>query len=193
MSIDQMEGMEEMHENWGDMVLGEDVDVYGDPPRLWVEGKDYPGTAFTRSIGDECAEEIGVTADPEILSRELTTDDHVLIVASDGVFEFLTNQEVLGLALASESPVQACELLVKTAFEQWLTYERRTDDITVIVCFLRCNKNPENSSTEGTTKDLLVLAQSAYGAKPIRRGKGRSTNDTLSMTECEMAENAISN
>jgi hypothetical protein len=39
MSIDQMEGKEEMHENWGDMVLGEDVDIHGDPPRLTFMGE----------------------------------------------------------------------------------------------------------------------------------------------------------
>lgn len=26
----------------------------GDPPRLWAPNALYPGTAFTRSIGDSC-------------------------------------------------------------------------------------------------------------------------------------------
>ena len=168
MSIDQMEGLEEMHENWGDMVLGEDVDVHGDPPRVWIEGKNYPGTAFTRSLGDYMAEEIGVTGEPEMLARNLTRNDHILVIASDGIFEFLTNQEVIDLCAASPSPIVACEALVKAAYQQWILYENRTDDITVIVCFLTCS-GKLTDGTAGTTEDLVDLAKSMYGSKPIIR------------------------
>jgi serine/threonine protein phosphatase PrpC len=180
MSIDQMEGHEEMHENWGDMVLGEEVDIHGDPPRVWVEGKDYPGTAFTRSIGDALAEGVGVTAEPEMLARELTCDDHILVIASDGIFEFLTNQEVIDVCVKCETPLQACEKLVKMAYDQWLVYENRTDDISVIVCFLNCTKPPPTDGAEGTTEDLVVLAKSMYGNKPVRK-KPRSKDDNLMM------------
>jgi serine/threonine protein phosphatase PrpC len=178
MSIDQMEGHEEMHENWGDMVMGEEVDIHGDPPRVWMEGKDYPGTAFTRSIGDNLAEDVGVTAEPEMLARELTSNDHILVIASDGIFEFLTNQEVIDVCVGCATPLQACEKLVKMAYDQWLVYENRTDDITVIVCFLDCVKPPPTDGSEGTTEDLVVLAKSIYGNKPVRR-KPRNQNDNL--------------
>lgn len=36
---------------------------------MWSPHGDYPGTAFTRSIGDHVAEECGVIAEPEILER----------------------------------------------------------------------------------------------------------------------------
>lgn len=69
MSMDQIEGVEPKHENWGDLNLGEDIDEGGDPPRIWSPNGDYPGTAFTRSLGDKVAEECGVIAEPEILQR----------------------------------------------------------------------------------------------------------------------------
>lgn len=180
LSIDQMEGVEEIHENWGDMVLGEDVDIHGDPPRVWVEGKDYPGTAFTRSLGDSLAEGIGVTAQPEMLTRELTMNDHILIIASDGIFEFIRNQHAIDLCASCRNPVEACERLVKAAYDQWLTYENRTDDITVIVCFLTTDKLPPTDGSEGTTEDLVILAKSMYGNKPIRKMRGKSDNLTVS-------------
>ena len=176
MSIDQIEGKEEMHENWGDMVLGEDLDIHGDPPRVWVEGKDYPGTAFTRSIGDSLAESIGVTAEPEMLTRIVTSNDHLLVVASDGVFEFLTNQEVIDMCAKCESPIIACEKLVKESYKQWLVHENRTDDITVIVCFLTVEKKPPPESSVGTTEDLVELARSIYGNKPMRKSRGAQDN-----------------
>lgn len=49
--------------------VGDEIDEGGDPPRVWSAHGDYPGTAFTRSIGDRVAEECGVNAEPEILER----------------------------------------------------------------------------------------------------------------------------
>lgn len=167
-SIDQMEGREEVHDNWGDIVLGERVDIEGDPPRVWVQGNDYPGTAFTRSLGDTIAEDIGVMADPEILTKDLTVNDEFLVIASDGIFEFLTNQEVMNICSASMDPIQACEKLTKASYDQWLTHENRTDDITVIVCFLTSAYEPTAEAEIETTKALVATANDVYGSKPLR-------------------------
>lgn len=69
LTMDQLEGIEPIHENWGDLTLGEQIDEGGDPPRIWAPTGSYPGTAFTRSIGDRVAEEFGVVAEPEIIER----------------------------------------------------------------------------------------------------------------------------
>ncbi len=69
LTSDQLEGYEPIHENFGDIVLGEEIDVGGNPPRIWSPTGSYPGTAFTRSIGDSVAEEFGVIAEPEIIVR----------------------------------------------------------------------------------------------------------------------------
>lgn len=94
LSLDQIEGLEPVDEDdeleqddSPEMILGEEIDEGGDPPRIWSPNGDYPGTAFTRSIGDGIAEELGVTAEPEMLARELTRDDKIIVLASDGVFE----------------------------------------------------------------------------------------------------------
>lgn len=41
LTVDQLEGIEEMHENWG-LSLGEEIDESGDPPRIWHPIGDYP-------------------------------------------------------------------------------------------------------------------------------------------------------
>ena len=68
MTADQLDGLKPLHEDWN-CELGEEIDNDGDPPRLWAPDGDYPGTAFTRSIGDRLAEEIGVVAEPEARAR----------------------------------------------------------------------------------------------------------------------------
>ncbi|CAM9468292.1 unnamed protein product, partial [Laminaria digitata] len=47
LTIDQIEGLEPVHENW-DTQLGEELDEIGDPPRVWLSSLDQPGCAFTR-------------------------------------------------------------------------------------------------------------------------------------------------
>jgi serine/threonine protein phosphatase PrpC len=141
-SIDQLKGREPMHDDWGDMVHGEIVNIKGDPPRVWVKGNDFPGSAFTRSIGDRVAENIGVIADPEIETKNLTENDKFLVIASDGVFEFLTNKQVMAIVEKCADPVEACKAVHEAAYEQWEEHENRTDDITVIVCFLSNSFTP---------------------------------------------------
>ena len=93
LTLDQIEGLKNPDvQCWG-TEEGDD----GDPPRLWVPNGMYPGTAFTRSIGDSIAETIGVVANPEIVVLELTTDHPFLVLASDGVFEFLSSQTVVDM------------------------------------------------------------------------------------------------
>ena len=42
--------------------FGVDIDTKGDPPRVWCMDHNYPGTAFSRSLGDTVGEDIGVNA-----------------------------------------------------------------------------------------------------------------------------------
>lgn len=45
---------------------------------------------MTRSIGDKVAKTVGVIDKPEIFNFILEKMDRVIILGSDGVFEFLT-------------------------------------------------------------------------------------------------------
>lgn len=95
LSVDQVEGLKDPEiQVWGD----EETEG-NDPPRLWVQNGMYPGTAFTRSIGDSTAESIGVIAEPEVTLVQITPNHLFFVVASDGVFEFLSSQAVVNMVL----------------------------------------------------------------------------------------------
>lgn len=47
-----------------------------------------------RSMGDKIGRSCGIIAEPEIIKHTLTEEDKFLIVASDGVWDNLNNQEV---------------------------------------------------------------------------------------------------
>ena len=61
---------------------------YG-PLRVW-NNSNVPGLAMTRSMGDWVARSIGVIDKPEIFNFTLEIMDKVLLIGSDGVFEFLS-------------------------------------------------------------------------------------------------------
>lgn len=93
LSVDQVEGLKDPNiQTWGD-----EESHGGDPPRLWLQDAMYPGTAFTRSVGDSTAEKIGVNAVPEVSTVHLTPNHLFFVVASDGVFEFLPSQTVVDM------------------------------------------------------------------------------------------------
>lgn len=129
LSVDQVEGLKDPDiQNWGD-----EETQGGDPPRLWVQDGMYPGTAFTRSLGDCTAEKIGVIAVPEVQTAQLTPNHLFFIIASDGVFEFLSSQAVVDMAARFSDPRDACSAITGESYKLWLDHENRTDDITIIV------------------------------------------------------------
>ncbi|KAM1727229.1 hypothetical protein ACFX12_017898 [Malus domestica] len=129
LTLDQIEGLK----NPDVQCWGTEESDDGDPPRLWVPNGMYPGTAFTRSLGDSIAETIGVVANPEIVVLELTQNNPFFVLASDGVFEFLSSQAVVDMVAKFKDPRDACAAIVAESYKLWLQYETRTDDITVIV------------------------------------------------------------
>lgn len=79
---------------------------------------------------------MGVTAEPEILCKTLNAHDKFIVIASDGVFEFLTSQNVVDIVKKFDDPSEACRALVEEAYNRWLQFEVRTDDITAICIYL---------------------------------------------------------
>lgn len=188
MTMDQIQGIEPPHENWG-LNLGEELDNDGDPPRIWHQSGDYPGTAFTRSIGDYVAEMLGVVADPEVVTKELTDKDRYIIIASDGVWEFLTSQTVADMVANFPDPLEACKAVVAEAYRLWLQYEVRTDDITMIAIYITDENSGSVLSPGGTNRESHKIAHEAVGLKedskkfmtshkeenrPVRRGLSRA-------------------
>ena len=75
----------------------------GSPARVW---HNLRGLAMARSIGDHAAATIGVIAEPEITEYDVHPDDFCLIIASDGVWELLTSQQVAEISWATYQQVQ---------------------------------------------------------------------------------------
>jgi len=192
LSLDQIEGLEPINpdeddDDEGDLELGEELDEGGDPPRVWSPHGEYPGTAFTRSLGDAIAEELGVYAEPEMLTREVTPEDKIIVLASDGVFEFLTNQSVIDICCKFSDPLEACRAVVAESYELWLQYELRTDDITMICIFVDSVQPPTIPTMPNRTGDLndsSVEFEALPPTAPVQEeAPGDDTVDALITTD----------
>ncbi len=109
------------------------------PLRVWLKNEDIPGLAMTRSFGDQVAARVGVNAVPEMSELELTKDDKFMVLASDGIWEFLKNIDVARIIhpfYLKKNAEGAAESLVREAFKRWKKEEDVIDDITCIVIFL---------------------------------------------------------
>ena len=63
-------------------------------PRLWLPDREAPGLLVSRAIGDDLATTVGCTAQPSVRRWRLHPEDEFLVIASDGVWDMLPNEEV---------------------------------------------------------------------------------------------------
>lgn len=97
-----------------------------------------------RSLGDAVAHTAGVISTPEFTTRELNPEsDKFLIVATDGLWEFVDNKETVDMADSHTTPSEAVDSLVKEASLRWMREEQVIDDTTVIVANLFGYKSKE--------------------------------------------------
>ena len=92
-------------ENAGGRVFSmEYEDGYDGPVRVWLADQDIPGLAMSRSLCDTVAHSVGVISTPEVCERTLTDDDRVIVMGSDGLWEFIPSEEVIHLIEDCEQP-----------------------------------------------------------------------------------------
>ena len=137
---DLPEELMRIKENGG--VVDQIQDLYGNklgPNRVFKEGCVYPGLAMSRSLGDFQAKECGVIPTPEIIEYEINPNTKYFVVCSDGVWEFLTNENVRDIGnkyyYNNNDVVGFCNELVNIAVNVWGEREKARDDITVVAVF----------------------------------------------------------
>lgn len=105
--------------------------------RVNIRGREYPGISMTRSLGDLLVKAYGVIAEPVVVEWPRVKGAY-LLAASDGVWEFLENDEVISVISkelkAGKSPAEACKTLLKVSREAWREHEGiYCDDITMVL------------------------------------------------------------
>ena len=108
------------------------------PPRVWLKHEDVPGLAMSRSFGDEVAASVGTISEPEIEEYDITNDDKFIIIASDGIWEFISSQECVNFIkdFYLKKDLKGClKFLLNESSKRWIKEEEVIDDITAVLIF----------------------------------------------------------
>ncbi len=135
---DDPEESKRIKENGGEISQYEEDGEKSGPYRVWQKGEVYPGIAMSRSIGDFIASKLGVIPEPKFVEEKVDKDTKFIVVASDGVWEFLDNDTVKDMVMPfyeKNDPNGACKELIKKSTEFWNQEDVVVDDITAIVVF----------------------------------------------------------
>jgi serine/threonine protein phosphatase PrpC len=107
--------------------------------RVWPpdENGSGPGLAISRALGDYCVKEFGLISIPDITHRNITSRDQFLILATDGLWDVVSNQEAVKIVASTPEREKSAKRLVKYAARAW-KYKKggiAMDDISAICLF----------------------------------------------------------
>ncbi|TYI37115.1 hypothetical protein ES332_A03G189300v1 [Gossypium tomentosum] len=144
-------------------------------PRVWLPFDDAPGLAMARAFGDFCLKEYGVISIPEFSHRLLTERDQFIVLASDGVWDVLSNEEVVEIVSLAPTRSSAARILVDSAAREWkLKYPTsKMDDCAVVCLFLDGKMDTESDYEEQGLSSATV--QSNHSGNAIETDDGQKS------------------
>lgn len=141
------------------------------PQRVWLPEEWLPGLAMTRSIGDTILSKYGVVSQPELTVTKIGGLEEFYVLASDGVWEFMSSDEVVDFVWKQKSAgvgaEQASKNLVVEAVRRWTEREMVVDDTTAVVVYLDVGKGRTESIFGANVDDSKTRSLSIR----LRRGK----------------------
>ena len=123
---------------------------------------------MSRSFGDLCACRAGVIQQPEIIDRKLTEHDKAIVLASDGVWEFLDNNTVMNILiphLEAGTSDKGINDVVKQSVANWKNEDVVIDDITIVLAEI--NPKDENYALSANPSKRTLRIKSSYRSIPI--------------------------
>ena len=103
------------------------------PPRVWLKNAPLPGLNMSRSLGDLVAKQAGVISAPHKAVHLLQPADRALVLASDGLWDFVANDETACVALSTADAWDGAARLSRLARSRWLSRTGGADDTTVVI------------------------------------------------------------
>ncbi|KAF7805911.1 putative protein phosphatase 2C 52 [Senna tora] len=148
-------------------------------PRVWLPFDDAPGLAMARAFGDFCLKEYGVISIPEFSHRLLTDKDQFIVLASDGVWDVLSNEEVVEIVSSAPTRSSAARMVVDSAAREWkLKYPTsKMDDCAVVCLFLDGKMESESDYEEQGFSSATI--QSNYSGNPAESDDGHKSEPSL--------------
>ncbi|CAL5403618.1 unnamed protein product [Camellia sinensis] len=147
--------------------------------RVWLPFDDAPGLAMARAFGDFCLKEYGVISIPEFSHRILTERDKFIVLASDGVWDVLSNEEVVEIVSSAPSRSSAARILVNSAAREWKSkYPTSKMDDCAVVCLFLDGKMDSESDYDDQGFSSATL-QSNHSGNAVESDDGQNSEPSL--------------
>ncbi|KAI7748313.1 hypothetical protein M8C21_032900 [Ambrosia artemisiifolia] len=113
--------------------------------RVWLPYHDSPGLAMSRAFGDFVLKSHGIIAVPDVSYHRLTPNDQFVVLASDGVWDVLSNNTVASIVWGAESEESAAKAVVVAATAAWKQKfpSSKRDDCSVVCLFFNNKKQQD--------------------------------------------------
>ncbi|KAH7573520.1 hypothetical protein JRO89_XS03G0164100 [Xanthoceras sorbifolium] len=112
--------------------------------RVWMPNGETPGLAISRAFGDYCVKDFGLISVPHVTQRRITSRDQFVILATDGVWDVISNQEAVQIVSSTLDREKSAKKLVECAGRAWRNKKRgiAMDDISAICLFFHKTSSP---------------------------------------------------
>ncbi|KAL6990018.1 protein-serine,threonine phosphatase [Sarracenia purpurea var. burkii] len=123
--------------------------------RVWLPNEETlrgPGLAISRALGDYYIKGFGLISEPEVTKRKVTCRDRFIILATDGIWDVLSNQEAVEIVSSMPGREESAKRLVKHAAYAWKRKKPgiAMDDISAICLFF--HTSPTSPSFDSIKK-----------------------------------------
>ncbi|ONK56803.1 uncharacterized protein A4U43_C10F13150 [Asparagus officinalis] len=111
--------------------------------RLWLPNNNAPGLSMARAFGDFCLKDFGLISVPEVSYRRITEKDEFIVLATDGVWDVLSNEQVVTIVASAPDRSNASRAIVNAAIRSWRIKHptSKIDDCAVVCLFLNTEEN----------------------------------------------------
>ncbi|XP_020274580.1 probable protein phosphatase 2C 48 [Asparagus officinalis] len=92
---------------------------------------------MSRAFGDYCIKDFGLISVPEVTKRMVTDRDQFIILATDGVWDVISNEEAIQIVSSAIDKGKSAKKLVECAVRAWKRKRRgiAVDDCTAICLY----------------------------------------------------------
>ncbi|XP_024015151.1 probable protein phosphatase 2C 41 isoform X2 [Eutrema salsugineum] len=113
--------------------LADEPGVY----RVGMPNGESLGLAVSRAFGDYCLKDFGLVSVPAVTYRKITEKDQFLILATDGMWDVMTNDEAVEIVRGVRDRRKSAKRLVERAMILWRRKRRSIamDDISALCLF----------------------------------------------------------
>ncbi|XP_040942982.1 probable protein phosphatase 2C 6 isoform X2 [Gossypium hirsutum] len=151
--------------------------------RVWLPNNDSPGLAMARAFGDFCLKDFGLISVPDVFYRRLTERDEFVILATDGVWDVLSNKEAIDIVASAPSRSTAARALVDCATRAWrLKYPTSKNDDCAVVC-LFLEYLPASNGTAEENDLTRIPKECREPMVAIDENKGYSHTSSLGQSD----------